>query len=424
MLSFLRRALGGSSTARKSNTVRRSPGSRPRPQLRVEALEERTLLSVGPEFHVNTMVLNDQSSADVACQPALNGRCVVVWDDRYDNGQSPGNFVLAQIYDGLGNRIGGEIIVTFTDGGNQPSVAMDAQGNFVVAWTERLGGINWANIKAQRYFANGTPNGGNISVASDGLRAEYNPSVAMDSSGNFVVSYSLAFSSNNTDVLARRYANNGTFLGSITVAASGLHEYNAAVARSPDGRFSIVYAIDRLVSGGGKNSDIKLNRYSSTGGLLGSHAITSSSVIEWNPEVAMDRNGNTVVVYEQIFSNIDHDIKARKVFSTGFMGVTINVDYASTYEFNPTVAMDLSDGDFVVAYSRLNNSGGVVSGPNQMIVREMNAGGTAKNTFNLGDVSTPALAINDSDVYFVAYVGYNKPGDPWLGIFGRRGFLF
>src|SRR5262249_859267 len=136
------------------------------------------------------------------------------------------------------------------------------------------------------------------------------------------------------------------------------------------------------------------------------------------------RFGNTVVVYEGAPSRFNHNILARKVFSNGVLGATMTVDNSIDYEWNPSAAMDLNDGDFVVSYDRRRNTGTGLAGPNRGIVREMNADGTSKRTTNLGAAgSATALSINASDVFFLAYQSFNKSGDPGAGIFGRRGFL-
>jgi hypothetical protein len=224
-------------------------------------------------------------------------------------------------------------------------------------------------------------------------------------------------------VHVRRFAANGALLGTTTVAGSGRNEHSSSIARSADGRFSVAYQIDQPKLGGGINSDIRLNRYASGGTLLTTHNIANTSVNETDPEIAMSNAGTTVVVYEHAFSNLDHDIKARKVFSNGALGSTMNIDTDSDYQFNPTVAMDLSDGDFVVAYQRLDNTGTSLAGPNNMIVREMTAGGSLKSTTNLGDRATASLAINASDRYFLGETAFNLSGDPGLGIFAHRGII-
>ena len=66
-----------------------------------------------------------------------NGNFIVAWDG---NGTQSGNVdaqgVFFQRYNAAGITQGGETLVNTTTAGNQQnaSVAMDANGNFVVAW--------------------------------------------------------------------------------------------------------------------------------------------------------------------------------------------------------------------------------------------------------------------------------------------------
>jgi hypothetical protein len=386
---------------------------------KVEDLEGRAMMSVvGPELHVNTTTALNQSQVDVASRPVAGGGSVVVWTHQYNSSGSDTD-IRAQRYDGAGNKVGGEISVAaniYQE--SQPSVAMDANGNFVVVWVDNVSNSGNTNIVAQRYFANGVANGPRIQVATD-ARREFDPSVAMDSAGNFVVSYTLAYSSTDLDVYAKRYSAGGALLGTQVVAGGTRNEHSSSVARTWDGRFAIAYQIDQAATG----SDIMLRRYTAGGALVNTHAIANSTRNEFDPEAAMDWYGNTMVVYQYAYSNFDHDIYARRVSNTGIMGGAIGVDTGTNYEFNPAIAVDLSDGDFVVAYQQLTNTGTSLAGPNRLIVREMNANGTIKSTTNLGDRSTAALSINGSDVYFLGDVGYNVPGDAGLGIFARRGVI-
>jgi hypothetical protein len=410
--TFLSNLFGG-----KSETTSKRGNSNFRPK--VEDLEGRALMSVvGPELHVNTATALNQSQVDVASQPVAGGWSVAAWTHQY-NSTGTDTDIRVQRYDGAGNKVGGEITVAaniYQE--NSPSVAMDANGNFVVVWVENVANSGNTNIVAQRFFSNGTVNGPRIQVATD-ARREFDPSVAMDAAGNFVVSYTLAYSSSDLDVYAKRYAANGAFLGSMVVAGGARNEYSSSVARTWDGRFAIAYQIDQAAT----SSDIMLRRYTAGGSLVNTHAIANSTRAETDPEVAMDWYGNTMVTYEYAYSNLDHDIYARRVSNTGVMGGAIGVDTGTNYEFNPAIAVDLSDGDFVVAYQQLTNTGTQLAGPNRLIVREMSAGGAIKTTTNLGDRSTAALSINGSDVWFLGDVGYNVPGDSGLGVFARRGVI-
>src|SRR5262245_23846659 len=127
---------------------RRSQAFRPR----FETLEERALMSVGPEFHVNDFkVTLDQDTPAVASQSGPDGGSVVVWRDQFDS--TGDTDIKAQRFDGAGNKIGGEITVASTSfRESDPAVAMQLNGNFVVTWTVQYSSTD-TDVLAQRFFA-------------------------------------------------------------------------------------------------------------------------------------------------------------------------------------------------------------------------------------------------------------------------------
>ena len=407
MQSFLSRVFGTKLERDRLPRGKAKPGRR----LGLEALEQRMLCSVGEEFHVNTTTTGDQWRPDVACQPIPNGRCVVVW---VDYGLTPPN-IRGQIYDGNGVTIRSIRLPTITGSKGEPSVAMDAQGNFVVVWTQYVNMRQ--DVMAWRYTADGGRVGLVIPVATD-ARPEYSPSVAMDSYGNFVVSYTVkrfVGGGSTLDIHASMYPSSGMLPdSSFVVAKEARNETNSVVARSPDGRFSIAYEIEGFFSSS-DSSDIVLNQYAANGALLTVHDIDFPTFgSNHHPDVAMDSDGNTIVVFETRYSGTwIGNIFARKVDRNGNKGSLMDVGDTRGWA-QPTVAMDLSDGDFVVAYER----------GDRVVVGEMNSTGTVKSEVRLADdTELAALSINASGGYFLAYVG-EEYIDYWnTDIFARRGLL-
>lgn len=88
--------------------------------------------AVGTEFQINTYASNDQNNASVV--GLSTGGFVVAWDSTGQDGSGGG--IYGQIYDGSGNRLGGEFSInTYTsDGQGSPKVTAFADGNFVVVW--------------------------------------------------------------------------------------------------------------------------------------------------------------------------------------------------------------------------------------------------------------------------------------------------
>ncbi|MGL5097314.1 MAG: hypothetical protein ACRDD1_17140, partial [Planctomycetia bacterium] len=111
---------------------RRAVGRR----LKLEHLEDRSVpafSAVNFEVRVNSTTAGQQDMAQAAVD--ADGDSVVVWLSNGQDGDSVG--VFAQRYDADGARLGGEFQVNaFTTGPHtKPSVAVDADGDFVVAWS-------------------------------------------------------------------------------------------------------------------------------------------------------------------------------------------------------------------------------------------------------------------------------------------------
>jgi hypothetical protein len=422
MLRFLEKLVGSKSKP----GVKRARPAKGRFKPRGEALETRTLMAlIGPELHINTTTSGAQLGADTASQPASFGRTVTAWMHEYSSSDYD---IKAQIYDHNGNKVGGEITVANSPRmEGDPSVAVDGYGNFVVTWVDELGNGD-IDIRAKRYSSNGAALTGALTVAGSG-RAEYEPSVASDDYGNFVVSYTVDASANDRNVLATRFNANGGYITTHYVATGGGNEYDSSAAMTANGRFAVAFQYDLSAAGGGVNSNVYLERYAANGNFLGRLAVAATSTQERNPDIAMDRDGNAVVVYEYQYSQSDWDIHYRKVSHAGAMSARTAVANSSLVEHNPTVAMDHTpgEGDFVVAY-QIPVGGMLNFFPNQRtMVREMSAGGAVRATHEVGLQSffdgAPSIAINGSDNWFVSYAAINRPDDPLGGIYGRRGFL-
>ncbi len=91
---------------------------------------------------------------------------------------------------------------TFTsDSQLHSSVAMDADGDFVVVWDNTYGpggGLYYTYIQGQRYASDGSTAGGEFQVNTYTTSLQFYPSVAMDADGDFVVVWS-SFGSDGTD---------------------------------------------------------------------------------------------------------------------------------------------------------------------------------------------------------------------------------
>jgi len=147
-------------------------------------------LPVGSQFQVNTFTPGDQIRPAVAMDAV--GNFVVVWDSLSDLDENWS--VQGQRYDAGGLPSGGQFQVnTYTTGDQiRAAVAMDAVGNFVVVWdSEGSAGSDTSDrsIQGQRFDAGGLPLGSQFQVNSSTTATQQYPSVAVDAAGNFVVAW-------------------------------------------------------------------------------------------------------------------------------------------------------------------------------------------------------------------------------------------
>ncbi len=145
--------------------------------------------STGPEFQVNSLASGDQQAARVAMAP--DGRQVAVWQSKDQDGSGWGIFLQRYSDDGFADGLEQRVNSTTAGDQTQPSVAVAADGSFVVVWTSNGqdggGGGGNLGIYAQRYTADAQRIGGEFRVHSNLPDEQSAPNVAMDDAGRIVV---------------------------------------------------------------------------------------------------------------------------------------------------------------------------------------------------------------------------------------------
>ncbi|MGH8445719.1 MAG: hypothetical protein ACREVL_10660 [Solimonas sp.] len=227
-----------------------------------------------------------------------------------------------------GTPKGADFLVT-AQAENVASVAMDADGDFVIAWnTSPLAG---GGLYLRRYQADGTPRGAAapVSAAYDGTLGQQTlltPAVAMDADGDFVVawaqgrflehgsSYACGYGAGLCaklgaySVRVRRYTDGGASAQDIqTVDASVSGEVTLlglplgigstpgspiSAAMAPDGRFVVTWTHNSSLLGA--LSGVYARRYDTAGRAELKRLVAAQSY--W-PDVAMNASGAYAVTY-------------------------------------------------------------------------------------------------------------------------------
>jgi hypothetical protein len=156
----------------------------------------------GPEFRVNAFTTGQQFLPSVA--GAADGRFVVTWDSPQDGGSYG---VFGQRYDSNGAPVGPEFRVNSYTTANQrgSAVAMAPDGRFVVTWQSRYQDGSNYGVFGQRYDANGAPVGAEFRVNSHTTGYQVGPSPAVAANGRFVVTWGRTGQGDDWGVFGRRF---------------------------------------------------------------------------------------------------------------------------------------------------------------------------------------------------------------------------
>lgn len=305
----------------------------------------------GPEF---TVVPISQVLFEPSIAMAPNGEFVVAWTVRGRDGDGDG--IYARRFDAMGNGLGSEFRVNSITIGAQeePAVAIDDTGDFVVAWTSYGVSTGGQEIRAQRYNASGVPQGTEMFVNNHTTGSQREVSVAMNSAGDFVIAWEGAFEGGPaTGIGARRYDATGTALGTEFLVNSYTTQFQSApsVAMGDAGDFIIVWDTLQPFP---TPIQVHAQRYDATGNRLGSefrvNEFTTASSTD--AVVRMAESGSFVVGWE----NSSRDGSGPGVYAREFdaSGTPVATEFrvnTMTSGFQHRVSIGMNDrGEYVVAW--------------------------------------------------------------------------
>lgn len=260
-----------------------------------------------------------------------------------------GDFVIVvegsgRVFDSDGAPVGSAFPV-----GLNPDVAMEDNGDFVAVWHDLDDGII-----AQRFEADGTPIGGQITVEpSTGTADNFLifPAVAMDANGDFVVVWMQGQQQGFKRVRARRYNNAGTALGgAFNVTPDPIDSFlvHPRVSMDDVGAFAITWP----QNGTGSGREVFVRRYDSAGAAQGvAFQINNDTDGDQDsPDIAMDDDGDFVVVWADE-SDPPQLTTARRFSSAGVAEANeFTVDIINPFDhFDISVAAE-DNGTFIAVW--------------------------------------------------------------------------
>jgi hypothetical protein len=289
----------------------------------------------GAEFPVNTFVTGDQRDPDVGSNGG--GAFVVVWTSPQDGS---GIGVFAQRFASSGAPAGPEFQVnTFTTGTQyQPAVAMDSAGNFVVVWASLGQEGTGAEVYGQRFSAAGAPLGSEFRVNTFTTGDQHRPDIGSDSAGNVLVVWQDGADPGSgpagRGVFGRSYDSTGAPVGpefQVNTHTTGF-KGAPAVAVNPYGGSAVVWHSD-----GQDGSDLGVfgQRYYVSGTPVTSEfqVNTFTTGRQGDPAVGMEYSGNGCFVVA--WSSDGEDGSGSGVFGRVYY---LAVDPMEVFRYNEVTA--------------------------------------------------------------------------------------
>lgn len=315
--------------------------------------------ATGSEFRVNTHTSSSQTGASVAV--LADGGWLVTWQSFGQDGDNLG--VYAQRYASDGTASGGEFLVNTETASVQTAadVAALADGGWVVSWYSLSQDGNFGGIYAQRYAADGSLVGGETLVNTTTLGNQTNPSITALGDGGWLVAWnSFDQDGSGWGVYAQRYAADGSTVGaefqvnSYTTSDQSL----PSVASLADGGWVVTW---QSLGQDGASDGIYGQRYAANGAPAGAEFLvnTYTTSAQGYPAVTGLADGGWLVTWESFGQDGSSDgVFAQRYAANGSTsGAEFQINaYTADGQYFPAAAA-LSDGGWLIAWQSENQDG-------------------------------------------------------------------
>lgn len=300
------------------------------------------------------------------------------------------------------------------------SIAMDNDGDFIIAWESPTDEYtSYTDIYVQRYNAAGVAQGAPVVVNTAGSEDQSHPAVGLNDDGSFVIAYD-RYQPDNRNIYVRRYNAAGVAVGAEVMVSSNTEviQRNPVIAVDGDGDFVVSWEAYQ----DGDKFGIYARRFNVSAAPQGAEfrVNTYTTDNQLNQAVAMDDAGNFVITWQSYKQDgSDYGVYAQRYNAAGVaQGGEFRVNTSTeNQQQHPAVAMD-SDGDFVIAWETANEYYDVY-------MQRYNAAGVEQGAEFSANIEEqyggfrPAVAM-DSDGDFVltwqTYLDY----DSYLDVYIKR----
>ncbi|UXI67003.1 hypothetical protein [Tahibacter amnicola] len=346
------------------------------------AAVETVTSPVGDEFRFNTTEYGSQHGVALAMD--ADGDTVGVWYS------TPVGSATTQI---IGRRLDAaalprsdEFVINTTTirGSRGVDVAMDFAGNISVVFEGRA--VSEPHVYLRLFNHDGLPLGPDVRVDGPARFLALSPQIARNNAGDHVVVWiSRNAIGADVEIRGRRFSPTGLPVGTeFVVASSETIDGTPRVAIDDAGQFTVVWAEDRSTSSTPTARDIYLQRYTAGGLASGSTLRVNRTTTDhqFNPDVAMDANGNAVVIWQSAYR-----ICGQRIAPTGGLaGKEFAISSSGSVASRPAaVTMARTTGHFTATWAQ--SEGGI----DRLYYRHFSSGGTALTTASSATKKYPTI---------------------------------
>jgi hypothetical protein len=315
-----------------------------------------------------------------------------------------------------------------------PAVAGSNAGAFLTVW--KGASASDPNGVSGRFFTStGTPRAADFLVHKALVADQYDPAVARDAQGNFIVVWS-EVASGNSEIKARRYQASGAPIGPIVKVSQDPPgtptlpaDFNPAVAATKDG-FIVVWA-NLLPAGGsfpGTTPQVLARKLNATGTPVGTQAKISTGLVNGDrPDVCVDTTGGPVVVWTSVdgfplFEANHKGVSLRRLTAAGAPTGTTETVVAPPTAASAQPAVSCGSGStFVVVWH--SDQPPAAERADILGLRFSRLGRPVGNAFRVNGTLTrdqkfPSIAHDTKGNFVVVWQSYVSTQK--VGIYGRR----
>ena len=264
---------------------------------------------MGPEGEIvlNNFVALEEAPAAAAVD--ANGNYVLAWQSYGQDGSGLG--VFARRFNSVGDPLGEPFLVTNTTDGNQaqPDVAVDASGNFTIVWqSEDLDGSGY-DIFARRFEVDGEAVGSEYRVNDRTIAGDHGkPGLAIDPDDGSTVIVWQGPDIDGSGVFGRRYNPAGNPVGGEFQLNTfmALDQVSPTISMNASGEFVVAWVSDHRAEFDPTDTEksIFAQWFNRNGETVGEeflvHSIQPEFEAQEHADVAMDPDGNFVIVWQSI----------------------------------------------------------------------------------------------------------------------------